>query len=125
MCFQKVPVPSVECPVCNIQLSSQQVYVTHVEGKAHKKKLIQREKEKAKETEPQKVEKEEVVSIQKITPPMTLKGNNDVMKAIVPNTNIPTQIADTSEHLVTPCTESIIIQPPSISKKKKKNKVSL
>ena len=106
-------------------MSSQQVYVTHVEGKAHKKKLIQREKEKAKEKEPEKVEKEEIVSIQKITPPMTLKGSNDVMNAIIPNTSIPTQIADTSEHLLTPITESIIIQPPSISKKKKKNKVSL
>ena len=32
--------------MCKIQLSSQQVYVTHVEGKAHKKKLIIQEKEK-------------------------------------------------------------------------------
>ena len=41
-----MPVPPVECPVCKIQLSSQQVYATHVEGKAHKKKLIIQEKEK-------------------------------------------------------------------------------
>ena len=125
MCFQKVPVPSVECPVCNIQLSSQQVYVTHVEGKAHKKKLIQREKEKAKGKEPEKVEKEEIVSVQKITPQMPLKGNNDVINAIVPNNDTPTLITNVSEHLHSASSETIIIQPPSGSKKKKKNKVSL
>ena len=125
MCFQKAPVPSVECPVCNIQLSSQQVYVTHVEGKAHKKKLIQREKEKAKGKEAEKVEKEEIVSTQKITPSMHLKGNNDAIDAVVPNNNIPTQIANVIEHLPSPITESNTIQPSSGSKKKKKNKVSL
>lgn len=103
-------------------MSSQQVYVTHVEGKAHKKKLIQREKEKAKEKEP---EKEEIVSVQKITPPIPLKGNNDVINAIVPNDDTPCLITNVSEHLHSASSDTIIIQPPSGSKKKKKNKVTL
>ena len=87
--------------------------------------MIQREKEKAKGLELDKVEKVEMVSIQKITPQLPLKGNNDAINVIAPNDNIPTQIANVSERLISPAAESIIIQPPSSSKKKKKNKVIL
>ena len=97
------------------------MYVTHVEGKAHKKKLIQREKEKSKWKESEKIAKEEVVTPPKITMPIPLKGNNDV---IVANHNIPIITHNIVENLASSSAESIIIQPPSVAKKKKKNKVN-
>ena len=102
-------------------MSSQQVYVTHVEGKAHKKKLIQREKEKSKWKESEKIAKEEIVTPPKITMPIPLRGNNDI---IVANHNIPIITESRIENLASSSAESIIIQPPSVAKKKKKNKVN-
>ena len=117
--------PPVECPVCKIQLSSQQVYVTHVEGKAHKKKLIQLEKDKSKRKELEKVENQEIVTIPKITPVILAKETNDIVDAIMPSNNITISTNNIAEQLTCPSTQSIIIQPPSGAKKKKKNKVSL
>ena len=97
------------------------MYVTHVEGKAHKKKLIQRKKEKSKWNESEKIAKEEVVTPPKITIPIPLRGNNDI---IVANHNIPIISESSIENLASSSAESIIIQPPSVAKKKKKNKVN-
>ena len=95
--------------------------MTHVEGKAHKKKLIQKEKEKTKWRESEKVEKEVIVTPPKITMPIPLRGNNDV---IVANHNIPIISDSRIENIASSSAESIIIQPPSVAKKKKKNKVN-
>ena len=97
------------------------MYVTHVEGKAHKKKLIQREKEKSKWKESEKIAKEEIVTPPKITMPIPLRGNNDV---IVANHNIPIISDSKIENIASSSAESIIIRPPSVAKKKKKNKVN-
>ena len=125
MHLQKAPVPPVECPVCNIQLSSQQVYVTHVEGKAHKKKLIQREKEKMKWKGSEKVEKEEIITLPKIIPkPIPSKGITDKRNMIVDSNISPTSSDNTIRNLTSSSAESIIIQPSLPAKKKKKNKVN-
>ena len=125
MHLQKAPVPPVECPVCNIQLSSQQVYVTHVEGKAHKKKLIQREKEKLKWKGAEKIEKEEIATSPKIIPkPIPSKGITDNRNMIVDSNISPTSSDNTIRNLTSSSAESIIIQPSLPAKKKKKNKVN-
>ena len=36
---KKPPVPSVTCAICDVTVSSEQVYLTHIAGKAHKKKV--------------------------------------------------------------------------------------
>ena len=36
---KKPPVPSVTCKICDVTVSSQQVYESHLAGKAHKKKV--------------------------------------------------------------------------------------
>lgn len=62
MQLQKTPVPPIKYPVGNIhvvapkrfQLSAQQLFEAHVDGKAHKKKLTQKEKAKTKWRESEK-----------------------------------------------------------------------
>ena len=118
--FQKVPVPPVECPVCNIQLSSQQVYVTHVEGKAHKKKLLLLEKEK---TRPKEVTQE---TTHKLPVAVAVKRNDTNSSSnsniVLANNSAPV-ISDTIVEIKpSSSTEEVIIAPPP-AKKKKKNKV--
>ena len=117
--FQKAPVPPVECPVCNIQLSSHQVYVTHVEGKAHKKKLLLLEKEK---TRPQEVAKGRTNKIS-LPVPVKMKDANTSNSSINLANNIAPLSSDTIVEIKPSCsTEECIIAPPP-PKKKKKSKV--
>jgi hypothetical protein len=113
--FQKTPVPSVECPVCFIQLSSQQVYVTHVEGKAHKKKLLLREKEKTRSKEMSKATTNKI--------PAPVRMNDSSTSSIILANNIAPVRSDTIVEIKPPSSteESIIAPPPA--KKKKKSKV--
>ena len=124
--FQKAPVPSVECPVCNIQLSSQQVYVTHVEGKAHKKKLLLLEKEK---TRAKEVAKATTNNIPMTIPEgfygchVKMNDANTSNSNIILANNIDQVRSDTIVEIKPSCStdESIIAPPPA--KKKKKSKV--
>lgn len=117
--FQKAPVPPVECPVCNIQLSSHQVYVTHVEGKAHKKKLLLLEKDK---TRPQEVVKGRTNKIS-LPVPVKMKDANTSNNSIDLANNIAPLASDTIVEIKPSCsTEECIIAPPP-AKKKKKSKV--
>ena len=124
--FQKAPVPSVECPVCNIQLSSQQVYVTHVEGKAHKKKLLLLEKEKTRSKE---LAKATTNKIPLAVPEgfygshVKMNGANTSNSSIILANNIDPVGSDTIVEIKPSCsTEERIIAPPP-AKKKKKSKV--
>jgi len=47
---KKPPVPSVTCKICDVTVSSQQVYESHLAGKAHKKKASQVKSGKSQET---------------------------------------------------------------------------
>ena len=118
-----MPVPPVECPVCKIQLSSQQVYATHVEGKAHKKKLIIQEKEKrAREDSTRLI----VTKMPETIPVITrnvLITDNSISSNVIANTLAPVESDIIIEHTA-PCdTENNLNPPPA--KKKKKNKVIL
>jgi len=42
---KKPPVPSVTCAICDVTVSSEQVYLTHIAGKAHKKKADKMKKD--------------------------------------------------------------------------------
>ena len=121
--FQKVPVPPVECPVCKIQLSSQQVYVTHVEGKAHKKKLIIQEKEKRARED--NVPTRPIVTKMPDTIPViarhVISTGTSVTSNVIANTLVPVKSDIIIEHDASCNTESNLDPPPA--KKKKKNKV--
>ena len=98
--------------------------MTHVEGKAHKKKLIQKEKEKTKWRESENVEKVVIVTPPKIPETIPSKGINDKPNTIVANNNASISSDNIVRSFASSSAESIIIQPPLTSKKKKKNKVS-
>ena len=107
--FKKAPVPSVECPVCNIQLSSQVVYISHIAGKAHKKKLIIQAREKSKGTT------KDVTGFNRIAEDnVVLKAASDNVVKAIPSSS--------SESIIMVLPESISSISPT--KKKKKNKVN-
>ena len=121
--FQKLPVPPVECPVCKIQLSSQQVYVTHVEGKAHKKKLIIQEKEKRARED--NAPTRPIVTKMPDTIPViarhVISTNTSITSNVIANTFVPVESDIIMEHTALRSTESNL--NPPLAKKKKKNKV--
>ena len=124
MQLQKTPFPPVKCPVCNIQLNSQQNYVSHVEGKAHKKKLLQQEKENTKLKESEKAVKEETVTPPKIPKTIPSKGINDKTNITVSSNKALISSDNQVRNLASSSSERVIIQPPLSSNKKKKNKVN-
>ena len=121
--FQKLPVPPVECPVCKIQLSSQQVYVTHVEGKAHKKKLIIQEKEKRARED--NVPARPIATKMPDTIPVIarhgISTDSSITSNVIANTFVPVESDIIMEHTALRSTESNL--NPPLAKKKKKNKV--
>ena len=109
--------------MCKIQLSSQQVYVTHVEGKAHKKKLIIQEKEKRARED--NVPTRPIVTKMPETIPViarhVLSTDTSITSNVIANTLVPVESDITIEHTSTRNTETNLNLPPA--KKKKKNKV--
>ena len=118
-----MPVPPVECPVCKIQLSSQQVYATHVEGKAHKKKLIIQEKEKRARED--NVPARPIVTKMPDTIPViarhVISTDTSITSNVIANTFVPVESDIIMEHTAPRSTESNL--NPPLAKKKKKNKV--
>ena len=109
--------------MCKIQLSSQQVYVTHVEGKAHKKKLIIQEKEKRARED--NAPTRPIVTKMPDTIPViarhVISTDTSITSNVIANTLVPVESDGIIEHTA-PCnTESNLNPPPA--KKKKKNKV--
>ena len=112
---QKAPVPPVRCAICNIQLSSQQVYNTHIEGKAHKKKILLQEREKARSKE---LEGQGISNIA-IAAPLRCH----VVKAIPISEESHSCVNEVAMDIIPSCstTDAIVVTPPA--KKRKKNKV--